>query len=439
MINKISFYLRGLVKKPFKVGLITVNYFGEGKFDGVAIHTYYLSRELAKLGCEVHVFTQDEKNSTKKEYVGAGKIIVHRIKTKINFPMADKVTEKRMTYLLFENSIIQEISKENSHDKFDILHTHNVGTSGAFISKYFHDLKWIHSFHSLEKNRIKLLAREENKYLDIVRWAESTIRYADALIAVSNNLKLEVLQSYSIKEEKVYTIPNGVDLNLFPPENNPQQDKRILYVGRFSLEKGIDILFKIINQTLSENKEVKFVMAVPINKGIAPSLKKIQKKFENLLELYPERFIWHKENIPREKIRELYRDSLIYIQPSRYDSSPTTVLEAMACGKAVIVSNKGGMPEMVGNAGVILPLKTNLFTKEILRLVEDFKLRERYARRAIERSKDFSWEDIAKRTLALYKKVSGQEDKRKGIKEEDKIEIEPKAKLKNNNTHNSLW
>ena len=111
----------------------------------------------------------------------------------------------------------------------------------------------------------------------------------------------------------------------------------------------------------------------------------------------------------------------------------------MACGKAVIVSNKGGLPEVVENAGIVIPLKTNLFVKEILKLVEDFKLRERYARRAIERSKGFSWEDIAKRTFALYKKVSGQEDKRRGIKEEDKIEIEPKAKLKNKNALKLIW
>ena len=193
-------------------------------------------------------------------------------------------------------------------------------------------------------------------------------------------------------------------------------------------------------EILEKNHEIKFEIVAPDkNQVIPPSLEKIRREFEEMEKQYPDRFIWHRESLSRTEIAKVFKKCLLYIQPSRYEAFGLTVLEAMACGKAVIVSNKGGLPEVVENAGIVIPLKTNLFVKEILKLEEDFKLRERYARRAIERSKEFSWEDIAKQTLALYKKVSGQEDKRKGIKEEDKIEIEPKVNLKNKNILNSIW
>ena len=134
----------------------------------------------------------------------------------------------------------------------------------------------------------------------------------------------------------------------------------------------------------------------------------IKKQFENLVKQYPNRFIWYKESISREELAKLYNESLIYIQPSRYEAFGLCVLEAMACGKAVICSNKGGIPELVENSGEVIPLNSNLFSKKILKLLEDFRLRERYGRRAVEGAKLFDWKNIALKTLNLYKKILGE-------------------------------
>ncbi|MFH1376489.1 MAG: glycosyltransferase family 4 protein [Candidatus Woesearchaeota archaeon] len=407
---------------------------------GGAAHPYYLSRELAKLGCDIHVFCVGDKNYKKIEYLEGGRLVIHRIKSGSTLGIRDVVIKKYMSDFIFDNKIIELITNENSKEKFDIIHSHGGITGGVFIAKYFNNVKWINTLHSLEKNRIKFMSKEQKKYHQISRWVESTVRYADALITVSNRIKLELIQSYPVKLEKIHYIPNGVDLEVFNEGQEFSDDKRILYVGRFSAEKGIDFIPKIAREILRKNHEIKFEAVAPDkNQVIPPSLEKIKREFEEMEKQYPDRFIWHREPLSRPEIVKVFKKCLLYIQPSRYEAFGLTVLEAMACGKAVIVSNNGGLPEVVENAGVVIPLKTNLFVKEILKLVEDFKLRERYARRAIERVKEFSWEDIAKRTLALYKKVSGQEDKRKGIKEENKIEIEPKAKLKNTNILNSIW
>ena len=141
MFESIIHTLKSLLKKPFKVGLITYYYpEKENLYNGVAIHTHHLSKELAKLGCEVHIFTRGKRNYIKKEYIGDGKLVIHRIDTKFDFPISDNAIKKRISYFIFDNKVINEITKENSHEKFDAIHTHGWLTAGAFISKYFNDI-----------------------------------------------------------------------------------------------------------------------------------------------------------------------------------------------------------------------------------------------------------------------------------------------------------
>ncbi len=440
MFHSIIHALKGLLKKPFKVGLITYYYPEKNKINnGVAIHTYYLSRELAKLGCEVHVFTKSEKNSLKKEYIGEGKIVIHRIETKFNFPIADMVVRRRIEYFIFDNKIINEVTKENEHERFNIIHTHGWFTAGAFISKYFTNVKWVHTFHSLEKDRMKFLPKEEKKYFKIIKWMESTIEYADGLIAVSKKLKEDIIKQHPTKEKDTYYIPNGVDIEIFKPENIPSKYNTILCITRFTTVKGIDLIPKIAIKVLTKDPKSKFVIVVA-DENILDSLEKTKQQIETLEKTYPERFIWHRKSIERKDLAKMYNESSIYIQPSRWDSFPTTVLEAMACGKAVICSNKGGMPEMVENAGIIIPFNSNVFAKNILRLLEDYKIRERYGKRATKKVQKFSWDLIANQTLDLYKAVTKTKEEKEETgevlkdleelhKKDEKMENKPKLSI----------
>jgi glycosyltransferase involved in cell wall biosynthesis len=408
MFEEILYNFKGLFKKRFKIGIITPQYPEEGKGTnkGVAIHVENISRELAKLGCEVHVFTIGKKRSNRNDYFNEGKREIHRIKVEFQNPIKDPVMERILTKSLFDAQILNEIIAENSKSPFDILHSHTTISSGL-IAKNLIDCKCIHTLHVLNKNRIKLMTKEEKKYYNLTKWIENVIIYADALISVSDKIKEEIQEGYFYPKDKIFTIYNAVDLGTFNQESVLIKDKKILYVGRFSQEKGIDILPKIIKGVFKENKEVKFEI-VASDKSIPESLKKAAKEIEYLIKENPDRIIWHKEELNKEELVHLYNGCVIYLQPSRYDSFPTTVLEAMACGKPVIVSARGGMPEMVGNAGSVVPFEEDEFIEEISNLLKNYRLRERYGRRAKERVKIFNWEDAAKKTLTLYKKVAGK-------------------------------
>jgi starch synthase len=418
MFESIIYALKSLIKKPFKVGIITAQYPEKGVSNlGVAIHVLYLTRELAKLGCEVHIFTNGHKISKKVEYIGEGKRIIHRINTSFKLPIQNPVIEKKLLRIIFDNKVMDAILKENSNEKFDILHSH-ITIFGALMSKYFNNLGWIHTFHSLEKNRLKFMSKEQKKYLMVERWYEIALSYADALISVSKNLKETYIKNYDPKEkQKVFCIPNGVDSEIFRPDNTIAEDKKITCIGRFSWEKGVDIVPKIAGKILSKDKEIKFVAVFPPDKSIHETLEKIKNQFETLEKTFPGRFIWIKEPLDRKELAKLYNESMIYIQPSRYESFGMTVLEAMACGKAVITSDRGGLPEVVGNAGIIIKLNSNIFTREILKLLNNPKLRGKLGSRGVKRAQLFNWGKIAKETLDLYQILA----KKKPEEEQERI------------------
>ena len=410
ILDGFAYWLKSIIKKPFKIGLISYYYPRNHIIDnGVAVHTYYLSKKLAEFGCEVHIFTKGERTFTKKNYPGNGKLVIHFIDTKFDSPLTDIVAKKRMSYFIFDNKIINEVTKENSNRKFNIIHTHGWLTAGAFISRSLNNLKWVHTFHAVERNRLKFMSIDEKKYFKIAKWIESTVKYADALIAVSEVLRKEILENYKVKKDKVYYIPNGVDLSLFKQDYNINKQKQVLYIGRFSLEKGIDLIPKIARKVLENDDKVKFFVLATGN--IPPSIELLKEKFDYLINKYPKRFILERETKSREELAKIYNESTIYIQPSRYEAFGLTVLEAMASGTAVICSNKGGLPEVVGNAGVIIPLNHKRFVREIIKLLENFRLRERYARRAMKRAEEFEWSKKVGKTLSIYKKISKEKTK----------------------------
>ncbi len=112
MFRGLVYFLRNLIEKPFKIAFITPHYLTKSDNNGVAVHAYYLSRELAKLGCEVHVFTKGEKSSKKVEYLNKGKNVVHYVP--INFKqdlkkVKDPVIIKKISNVLFDNEVINEV------------------------------------------------------------------------------------------------------------------------------------------------------------------------------------------------------------------------------------------------------------------------------------------------------------------------------------------
>ena len=155
-----------------------------------------------------------------------------------------------------------------------------------------------------------------------------------------------------------------------------------------------------------KNKIFSFIaVAAKSNNDEIEESKEPDEKFIALEQKYPKRFIWHNSLLSKEEISKLYDLAGVYIQPSFYENAPLCVLEALASGKAIIGTNVGGIPEILGKAGIVSEPNADEISKKALRLLNNYPLRKKYSGMAAERAKEFDWKEIAEKTLKLYKEV----------------------------------
>jgi len=410
MVDRITGLFSKWFRVPLKVGMITYNYpYDKAVSAGSSMHTYYLSRNLAKAGCEVHVFCAGTKDRTHKERIGNGRLIIHILGVNLGFEIKSNAISQRMYWYTFETRVLNQVMYENSKRWFDIIHTQGWPSTG-FMLKHFSNMNWIHTFHSLSKKRLKKMTINEKKFIPVHDWVEKTVIDADRLVAVSNKFREEVIREIKGVARKTVTIPNGVDLELFKPTK--RNFRTVLYIGRFSKEKGIELIPGIIEKVIKRDKRNKFIIVADSGE-ILPELEPIKKRIEELCKEYPKRIIWHSRPLTKEEISKLHGESEIYLQPSIYETFGMTVLEAMASGKVVVVTDVGGMPELVKNTGLIVRVDEKEISRKIIKLLENSKLRKKYKKLAAERAKEFEWGIIAKKTLDLYNEVIKENSKNK--------------------------
>jgi len=402
MIEDILKLFHSFFERPFKVALISYYYpYQKPSTSGVGIHAYNLVTHLAKLGCEIHVFTNGINDSKIKLNVGNGKVVLHFLKSETDFEVADAVIAKRIRYAFFENKVLNEFIYENSKGKFDIIHTHGWLTSSAFMQKHLQNIPWVHTVHALERNRLSSMTDEEKKLFKVTSWIEDTLADADKLIAVSESVRAEVIKSFKGSARKAVVIPNGVDLTMFKPSK--KSSLNILTVSRFSKEKGVDMLPEIADRVLRANKKCHFTAILQETK--IPTLKLIQNKFIELQRKYPERFIWVSEPVSTQEVAKYYQKSNIYVQPSLYESFGLCILESMASGNAVVATNVGGIPEVVGSSGILVNPNPKEIADGVIKLMRSENLRKKYSSMALERAKMFDWPIVARKTIQLYKEL----------------------------------
>jgi len=112
--------------------------------------------------------------------------------------------------------------------------------------------------------------------------------------------------------------------------------------------------------------------------------------------------------VPEDHLPALYSGALFFVYPSYFEGFGLPPLEAMKCGAAVIVGNKTSLPEIVGDAGVLVdPFDVNDIACAMERLMRDSTFRSHLRAKGLERAKLFDWRETARRTLAIYKKAAG--------------------------------
>ena len=233
----------------------------------------------------------------------------------------------------------------------------------------------------------------------MISWIEHTVNYCDGSIFVSNDLLKEGEKTYKLKSKVI--IPNGVDLQLF--DYYPITKKNVLFIGRFSKDKGIDILPKIIPPIMSV-KDATFTAVCPSN-STNEELKEIRESIQKMQDKYGERLKIIDKPQDQQILKELYKNCQVYIQPSKYESFGLCILEAMATGRPVVAFKVGGIPEVIGNSGFALRNRDG-FIYKVKELLENRNECVKMGKKANKRAKNFDWNLIAQETIKYYQEVN---------------------------------
>lgn len=232
------------------------------------------------------------------------------------------------------------------------------------------------------------------------------LRRADHLIAVSSNTKTDLVDRLGFASEDVSVVYNGVDFSKFFPGSaertraaDPGQTATLLYVGSLLPRKDVPTLFRSFRRVRDRlSAELLVVGSARGRKG----------KHRGLLEqLGIEDDVRFVDSVDEERLVEVYRSADVLLMPSKYEGFGLPVLEAMAAGTPVVSTDGGSLPEVVGSAGLLVPVgAASRMAYHVVRLLEDDELYDDLVQSGYRAAENFSWERTVENTLAVYDAVS---------------------------------
>lgn len=235
-----------------------------------------------------------------------------------------------------------------------------------------------------------------------------TLKFANKIIAVSENTKKDLISYFGTPENKIKVIPNGVDksFQLLDYEDIDKVKNKyslrfpfILYVGTLEPRKNIPSLIMAFNKL--KEKKITHRLVIAGKKGW-----KYKDIFKIISKLNLQNDIIFTGYVSDEDLPGLYNAADLFVYPSIYEGFGLPPLEAMACGTPVITSNTSSLPEVVGNAGIMIdPLDIESFAESMYKVISNEDLKIKMRKKGLERAKLFSWEKCAKEVMDTYQKI----------------------------------
>jgi len=384
--------------KTTRVGLVTKEWPPQ-VYGGAGVHAVQLTealRDLADVSVDVHCFGDIRTDGA------------FGYSTPVSFADANPAVQ----------AVATDLDIANNLQNVDIIHSHTwyANMAGHFGS-LLHGVPHVITAHSLEPLRPWKADQLGGGY-QISSWAEkSAYESADAIIAVSDGMRADVLAAYpNVDPTKVVTIRNGVDVDRFKPTADPTlltelgiTGRYAIFVGRITRQKGLAHLLRAWKNVPAEYGLV-LAAGSPDEETIGNEVKVL---IEELQKTRPN-VIWIPDMLPHEKLCALLTSADLFICPSIYEPLGIVNLEAMACETAVLATRVGGIPEVVadGSTGKLVnysgdgtTLESELSTS-ITELMREPELLKQYGVAGRKRAAaEFGWPAVASATLALYQSL----------------------------------
>jgi len=391
--------------------LMLTNEYPPHVYGGAGVHVDYLVREISRhIPVEVRCFGNQEADSTNLKVAGFG----------IDQGLFETCPNGIRTSLAACSRCVSFTAKNIDAQ---IVHCHTWYTHLAgILARLHYGIPLVITIHSLEP--LRPWKREQlGRAYDFSCWVERTaIEMADAVIAVSEETRKDVLTHFHVAEERVQVIYNGIDVEEYCRTCSPESLERyaidphkpyVLFVGRITRQKGIMHMVNAIPY-LDPSVQVVLCAGAPDTTEIAEEMERGVAAIRGMRE----NVFWIQEMVDKRTLVGLYSHAAVFCCPSIYEPFGIINLEAMACGTPVVGTAVGGIKEVVipGETGILVEpnhahaspssnnrqLSRNL-ADAINRLIADPEKCRQMGQKGRRRAEEvFSWKAIAKKTVDLY-------------------------------------
>ncbi len=369
---------------------------------GLARHVYDLTGAIANHGTEVHLFTRGEPGLPEYEWVNG--VHVYRV-TPYNVSSPDFTTWVSQ----FNVAVLEKaVPVMNQHGNWHVVHAHDwLVAYAARAIKHAYRIPLVATIHATEYGRNHGLHNDTQRHISDVEW---WLGYeAWRVICCSHYMEEEIKFVFQIPEDKLVVIPNGVDPKNFVQQNNKMSrgdyaadnEKIVFFVGRLVREKGVQVLLDAIPKVLHYMPSTKFIIA-----GKGPHYNELQNQAVRMGISKRVYFTGYVDDYTRNS---LFSWSDVAVFPSLYEPFGIVALEAMAAQTPVVISDTGGLSEIIiHNLDGLktYPGNPHSLADNILAILGNPKLGQQLKQNAYRKIKEhFNWHDIAAKTIEVYKDV----------------------------------
>lgn len=289
--------------------------------------------------------------------------------------------------------------------KPQVIHFHSLAEGAMFARTFARDLraKTLLSYDYFIFRR--------GKKNPLFPWYRRALKGFSSLLPVSGYCRHESASYWSIPEERMQILYNGVSLQQFAPDSAAGAAQRtalglegefvVLYVGRVCRQKGTDLLIDACARLRAEGRRLRLVIAGPVGQFGHDGTDELTKLAQqnHALCLGP---------VEETVLPAVYNMADVFVMPTRTNEMfGMAAVEAQACGKAVVCSDNGGLPEVISSSGLLFRSGDSEDLSQKLRsCMDDSGLRQRFSEAALTNAKRFAWETITAQLERVYQQVA---------------------------------